>query len=124
MPVTYLYSDDILSRSKEALHRAIGQYASRSRWIYIGLTQQRPEVRFNQHQGKWAAGHKWDRMVVIYHARSFGQMQRTEEELMNYARAKIKAGNYACEIINERKSQAPRMAASPDGYWVYLLTQA
>ena len=48
-PVEYWYSDDSFIRAEAELRRSIGQYASRNRYIYLGLTQQRPEDRFAQH---------------------------------------------------------------------------
>ncbi len=122
--VEYWYNDSNYVLSRSALNRAIGQYARRSRYIYIGLTQQVPEVRFRQHQSKWAPGHEWHRMIVIYKARSFAQMQKIEDDLIEYAKEKIDKGHYACQRINERDSQRPMMSANPNGYWIYMLTQA
>lgn len=121
--VEYWYSDDSLVHSESALRRAIGQYASRNRWIYIGLTQQRPEDRFAQHQRTWAKGHKWDRMIVIYRAKTFSLMQTVEDRLINYAKRQIKNGRYSCELINEKDSQRPREAVNPNAFWVYCLLQ-
>ena len=101
----------------------LGQYARRNRWIYIGLTQQRPEDRFFQHQRKWARGHKWDRMIVIYHAKTFTLMQTVEDKLIEYAQNQIDSGKYDCEIINEKPSQRPQLAKNLNGYWVYILVQ-
>jgi len=121
--VEYWYSDDSFIHCESALRRAIGQYASRNRWIYIGLTQQRPEDRFSQHQRKWAEGHKWDRMIVIYRARSFSLMQTVEDRLIKYAQMQIDFGHYACTLINDKDSQRPKAALAPDGFWVYCLVQ-
>ena len=121
--VEYWYSDDSLIHSEVALRRAIGQYASRNRWIYIGLTQQRPEDRFSQHQRKRAEGHKWDRMVVIYHAKTFTLMQTVEDRLIKYAEQQIKNGKYLCQLINDKASQRPQEARNPNGFWVYCLVQ-
>jgi hypothetical protein len=121
--VEYWYSDDSFIHSESALRRAIGQYAWRNRWIYIGLTQQRPEDRFRQHQIKWAEGHKWDRMIVIYHARTFTLMQTVEDRLIKYAQQQINNGKYLCQLINDKASQRPLEARNPNGYWVYCLVQ-
>lgn len=121
--VVYWYSDDSFIRAEAELRRAIGQYAWRNRWIYIGLTQQRPEARFAQHQKKWAPGHEWDRMIVIYHARSFTLMQTVEDRLICYAQQQITLGRYSCTLINDKKSQRPLVANNPNGYWVYILVQ-
>ncbi len=121
--VEYWYSDDSFIHAEFALKRAIGQYARRNRWIYIGLTQQRPEDRFFQHQRKWARGHKWDRMIVIYHAKTFTLMQTVEDKLIEYAQNQIDSGKYDCEIINEKPSQRPQLAKNLNGYWVYILVQ-
>ncbi|MEZ5307153.1 MAG: hypothetical protein R2684_08420 [Pyrinomonadaceae bacterium] len=123
MSVEYWYTDDSFIRAETALRRAIGQYAARNSYIYIGLTQQKPEERFRQHQMKWAPGHKWDRMIVIYHARSFTQMQMVEDRLIEFVERQIAIGRYRCEIINEKDSQRPLVAKNPNGYWVYVLVQ-
>ena len=121
--IEYWYSDDSFIRAQSVLRRAVGQYASRNRWIYIGLTQQKPEERFRQHQQKWAKGHQWDKMIVIYHARSFTLMQFVEDYLIYYALERILEGKYNCELINDKDSQIPARAKSPDGYWIYILVQ-
>ena len=121
--VEYWYSDDSFIRAESVLRRAIGQFASRNRWIYIGLTQQRPEDRFAQHQRKWAQGHQWDRMIVIYHARSFTLMQSVEDKLIKYAQQQIERGNFGCTLINDKDSQPPMTSQSPNGYWIYCLVQ-
>ncbi len=121
--VEYWYSEDSFVRAEAELRRAIGQYASRNRWIYLGLTQQRPEDRFAQHQRKWAPGHQWDRMIVIYHARTFTLMQTVEDRLIRYAQQQIALGRYACTLINDKDSQRPQQVANPNGYWVYVLVQ-
>ena len=122
--VEYWYIEDSINRAEENLRRAIGQYARRHRYIYIGLTQQSPEERFRQHQMKWAVGHKWDRMIVIFHAKRFTTMQTMEDRLISYAQGQIDAGKYDCILINDKKSQRPMMVANPNGYWVYILVQA
>jgi hypothetical protein len=121
--VEYWYSDDSFIRAQSVLRRAIGQYARRNRWIYIGLTQQNPEDRFSQHQRTWASGQKWDRMIVIYRAQSFSLMQTVEDRLIRYAQSQIDAGRYNCELINDKSSQRPLHAKNPSGYWVYILVQ-
>ncbi len=121
--VVYWYTDDSFVRAETELRRAIGQYASRNAYIYIGLTQQQPESRFGQHQRAWAKDHKWDRMIVIYHARSLSLMCTVEDRLISYAEAQVKAGNYDCTLINDRDSQAPMVSDAPDGYWIYILVQ-
>ena len=121
--VEYWYSDDAFVHAQSALRRAIGQYASRNRWIYIGLTQQRPEDRFAQHQRKWAEGHKWDRMIVIYCARTFTLMQTVEDKLISYAKQQIDLGKYECHLINDSDSQRPQVAKKPDSFWIYVLVQ-
>ena len=121
--VEYWYSDDSFIRAEAQLRRSIGQYASRSRYIYLGLTQQRPEDRFAQHQRKWAPGHQWDRMIVIYHARTFTLMQTAEDRLIRYAQQQIAEGKYDCILINDKDSQRPQPAKNPDGFWVYILVQ-
>lgn len=122
--VDYWYSDDSFVHAESALRRAIGQYATKHRWIYIGLTQQCPEDRFRKHQTLWEDGHRWDRMIVIYHAKTFSLMQTVEDKLIKYAQKRIKGGDYECELINDKKSQRPMVANSPNGYWVYILVQA
>ena len=124
MSVTYWYSDDSFIRAEAELRRAIGQYACRNSYIYIGLTQQRPEDRFYQHQKKWAVGHKWDKMIVIYHARSFSQMQTVEDRLIKFAQNQINAGRYNCQLINDKDSQRPMVCTNPNGFWIYILVQA
>lgn len=124
MSVKYWYMDDSFCRAEMALRRAIGQYASRNRYIYIGLTQQRPEDRFRQHQKKWATGHEWDKMIVIYHARTFSLMQKVEDRLINYALEKVVAGAYSCVLINDKDSQRPMVCKNLNGYWIYILVQA
>ncbi|MEZ5427855.1 MAG: hypothetical protein R2747_16415 [Pyrinomonadaceae bacterium] len=124
MSVEYWYTDDSFVRAEMVLRRAIGQYASRHRYIYIGLTQQDPKDRFRQHQKKWAVGHKWDRMIVIYHARTFSLMQKVEDSLIKYAEEKIKSGDYDCILINDKDSQRPMVAKNLNGYWIYILVQA
>ena len=121
--VEYWYSDDSFCKAESVLKRAIGQYARGKRWIYIGLTQQRPEDRFAQHQRKWLKGDKWDRMIVIYKAKTFSLMHSAEDRLIKYAREKIENGKYNCGIINESDSQRTQRAYNPNGYWVYLLVQ-
>ena len=123
MSVEYWYSDDSFARAEIALRRAIGQYACRNRYLYIGLTQQRPEDRFYQHQKKWVVGHKWDKMIVVYHARSFSLMQKVEDRLIEYAQKQINCGKYICELINDRGSQKPMICTNPNGFWVYVLIQ-
>jgi hypothetical protein len=124
MSVEYWYSEDSFCYAEAALRRAIGQYACRNRYIYIGLTQQKPEDRFYQHQKKWAEGHKWDRMIVIYRARSFSLMQTVEDKLIQYAQNKINSGCYNCILINDKDSQRPMMSRNLDSYWIYILVQA
>jgi hypothetical protein len=124
MSVEYWYSYDSFCRAEMVLRRAIGQYASRNRYIYIGLTQQLPENRFHQHQRKWAEGHKWDRMIVIYHARTFPLMQAVEDSLIKYAQNQIDRGKYQCILINDKDSQRPMVCKNPNGYWIYILVQA
>lgn len=124
MSVEYWYTDDSFCRAEMELRRAIGQYACRHSYIYIGLTQQRPEARFRQHQKKWAEGHQWDRMIVIYHARTFSLMQQVEDQLIKYARNQIRKNRYGCELINDKDSQRPLVCKNPDGYWIYILVQA
>jgi hypothetical protein len=121
--VDYWYLDNSFKQAESALRRAIGQYAYRNRWLYIGLTQQRPEDRFAQHQRKWADSHKWDRMIVIYHARTFPLMQKVEDRLIEYAQQQIDSGRYFCQLINDKKSQCPQEAYNPNGFWVYILVQ-
>lgn len=121
--VEYWYSDDSFVYAEQVLRRALGQFAARNRWIYIGLTQQRPETRFSQHQRKWAIGHQWDRMIVVYHARSFTLMQTVEDRLIKFAQGQVRLGRYACELINDKDSQCPKVATSRDGFWVYILVQ-
>jgi hypothetical protein len=121
--VDYWYSDNSFIQDESALRRAIGQYAYKNRWLYIGLTQQRPEDRFAQHQRIWAEGHKWDRMIVIYHARTFTLMQTVEDRLIEYAQQQIDSGRYNCQLINDKKSQRPQEAYNPNGFWVYILVQ-
>lgn len=121
--VEYWYSEDSFVRAESELRRAIGQYASRNRWIYIELTQQRPEDRFAQHQRKWAQGHQWDRMIVIYHAQTFTLMQTVEDRLIRYAQQQIALSKYSCTLINDKDSQRPQPAISLNGYWVYVLVQ-
>ncbi|REJ75278.1 MAG: hypothetical protein DWQ47_07265 [Acidobacteria bacterium] len=123
MGVEYWYSDDSFVRAEVVLRRAVGQFASRNSYIYIGLTQQKPEERFRQHQTKWAVGHKWDRMIVIYHARSFSLMQKVEDALIKYAEDRIAQGRYTCELINDIDSQRPMVAKNLNGYWIYILVQ-
>lgn len=122
--IDYWYTDIRLDVAESALRRALGQYARHHRWFYIGLTQQQPEARFQQHQRKWAEGHEWDRMVVIYRARTLASMQQAEDRLIAYARSQIQQQRYQCVLINARDSQPPRIASTPDGYWVYVLLQA
>lgn len=124
MSIKYWYSDDSFCRAEMALRRAIGQYASRNRYIYIGLTQQRPEDRFYQHQRNWAEGHKWDKMIVIYHARTFPLMQTVEDRLIKYIQNQIERGKYLCTFINEKASQRPMVCKNPNGYWIYILVQS
>ena len=124
MSVKYWYTDDSFCRAEMELRRAIGQYACRSRYIYIGLTQQNPKDRFRQHQQQWAVGHQWDRMIVIYRARTFSLMQMVEERLIKYAQSQIKAGKYSCELINDKNSQRPMICKNLDSYWIYVLVQA
>ncbi len=121
--VEYWYSDDSFIRAESAIKRAIGQYANRNRWIYIGLTQQRPEDRFSQHQRKWEEGHRWDRMIVIYHAKTFTLMHTVEDRLIKYVQKQIDIGKYDCELINELDSQHTQVAKNLNGYWVYILLQ-
>ena len=106
------------------MRRAIGQYAYRSRYIYIGSPQQRPEARFTKHQQNWAPGHKWDRMIVIYKSRTFSLMQTVEDKLIKYAEQRIAEGSYNCVLINDRNSQRPMVSKNLDAYWIYILTQA
>lgn len=122
--VEYWYNDQSYTMSRSALNRAIGQYARRSSYIYIGLTQQRPETRFSQHQRKWAPGHEWHRMIVIYKSRSFSLMQKVEDDLIAYAEERIEKGRYACQLINDRDSQRPAVKPDPNGFWIYILVQA
>jgi hypothetical protein len=122
--VEYWYNDDSFIHAETVLRRAIGQYARRSRWMYIGLTQQRPEDRFAQHQRKWQEGHQWDRMIVIYHARTFTLMQTVEDRLIRYAETQIDGGKYDTVLENDKNSQTPLTAGDPNGYWVYVLVQA
>jgi hypothetical protein len=50
-------------------------------------------------------------------------MQYVEDYLINYALERILEGKYDCELINEKDSQIPAQAASPNGYWIYILVQ-
>jgi hypothetical protein len=50
-------------------------------------------------------------------------MQFGENHLINYADERILEGKYDCELINEKDSQIPLRANSPDGYWIYILVQ-
>lgn len=90
MGVEYWYTEDSYFRAETLLRRAIWQHASRNRWIYIGLTQQNPWERFRQHQATWAQDHRWDKMIVIYRARSFSLICRVEDRLIKYAQEQIK----------------------------------
>ncbi len=119
--VEYWYNDSFTAQS--SLKRALGQYATKNEYLYIGLTQQEPKERFRQHQAKWHEGSKWDRMIVIYKARSFELMCRMEDDLINYAEAQVKKGTYKCTLLNDKASQAPFRSPNPDGYWVYCLVQ-
>ena len=121
--VEYWYESGSFGKAKKAIHRAIGQYAYNNSYIYIGLTQQNPRNRFGQHQRKWAKGHKWDKMIVIFKARSFNKMVEAEDELISYAKKKIANGAYSCELINDIDSQKPKKKAIPDGYWIYIMVQ-
>ena len=121
MNVEYWYSDDSYYLAESSLRRAIGQYACRSNYIYIGLTQQRPEIRFTQHQKKWAEGHKWDKMIVIYHAKTFSLMQTVEDRLIKYAKEQAQCGKYQCQVLNDKESQRPLLAQDRNGYWIYTL---
>ena len=103
--VEYWYMDDAFGRAQSALRKAIGQFANRNRWMYIGLTQQQPEDRFGQHQRTWAQGHRWDRMIVIYHAKTFSLMQTVEDRLIQFAESQIQAGRYQCQLINDKNPQ-------------------
>ena len=123
MSVEYWYIEDSYYRAQETLRRAIGQYARWNRYIYIGLTQQIPEIRFAQHQKKWAKGHEWDKMIVIYHARTFSLMQTVEDRLIQYARNQFAKKNYSCQILNDKNSQRPMVCKNPNGYWIYILIQ-
>jgi len=122
--VEYWYNDQGYESVRSSLYRAIGQYASRSRYIYLGLTQQRPGERFRQHQAKWEPGHEWHRMIVIYRARSFARMQYVEDDLIRYAQERIDRGHYACELLNGIDSQLPMAKPDPHGFWIYILVQA
>lgn len=124
MSVEYWYSDDSYYRAESSLRRTIGQYACRNNYIYIGLTQQQPEIRFAQHQRKWEEGHKWDKMIVIYHARTFSLMQSVEDRLIKYAEEKVNCGKYKCQVLNDRKSQRPLESLNKNGYWIYVLISA
>jgi hypothetical protein len=120
--IDYWFTADSFDRVEASLRRTIGQHATRSRWIYIGLTQQRPEVRFRQHQRLWADADRWDRMIVLYRARSLTLMHQVEDRLIRYARQQIDRGHYACKLFNACNSALPPPAYHRDGYWVYLLT--
>jgi predicted GIY-YIG superfamily endonuclease len=121
--VEYWYSDDAYCRAETSLRRAIGQYAYRNSWLYIGLTQQKPEERFRQHQAKWATGHQWDKMIVIYCAKSFSLMCQVEDRLIKYAHQQIERGNYSCQLVNEKYSQRPMISKNKNSYWIYVLVQ-
>jgi predicted GIY-YIG superfamily endonuclease len=123
LTVEYWYTEDSFCRAQSALRRAIGQHASRNRWIYIGLTQQDPKERFRQHQSKWAPGYQWDKMIVIYRARSFSLMCHVEDQLIEYARQQVKQGRYACTLLNDKCSQQPLASGNLHGYWIYILVQ-
>ncbi len=124
MSVRYWYTDDSFCRAEIPLRRAIGQFASRNSYIYIGLTQQPPENRFRQHQKKWEVGHEWDKMIVIYHARTFSLMQKVEDSLIKFAKKQVSSGRYLCQLINDKDSQRPMVAKNLNGYWIYVLVRA
>jgi hypothetical protein len=121
--VRYWYDEGSFEKFKGGLRRAVGQYARNNQYIYIGLTQQQPEIRFAQHQKKWASGHQWDSMIVVYHGRDANEMQAAEYHLINFAKDAEDSGRYGCQVINDRGSQMPQVAADPNGYWVYICLQ-
>ena len=65
----------------------------------------------------------WNKMIVIYHARTFSLMHTVEDRLISYTQKQIDRGKFDCEIINEKDSQRARRAKTPNGYWVYVLVQ-
>jgi hypothetical protein len=123
-PVEYWQTDGDYARCRSTINRAIGQYARRSRFIYIGQTQQKPEERFRQHQMQWARGHKWHRMIVIYQARDYIELQVAENDLIDYAMLRMLEGQYRCMVLNDGPSQPPAMKENPHGYWIYILVQS
>ncbi len=119
--VRYWYEIGSYQKTEHSLRRAIGQYARNYKYIYIGLTQQRPHARFSKHQSLWPRNKRWKQMVVIYRAPSFNQMCRAERQLIKYAKAHEDSGWYNCIVVNIDDSRRPRKATNPDGFWIYIL---
>lgn len=119
MIVDYDYFTDNFCRVESRLRRTIGQYARQNRWIYIGLTQQKPRRRFSGHQYLWAEGHKWDKMIVLYRTNSYNQMVNAEIKLIEYAYK-----YHQSKLLNtETTGKRPIVSDNANGYWVYILVQ-
>jgi predicted GIY-YIG superfamily endonuclease len=119
--VRYWYDEGRFEAFETALRRAVGQYARHYEYIYLGLTQRRPEERFAEHQAKWARGHKWDQMIVVFHGKTYADMCKAEQGLIDYA--KEKARDYHCRVENDIDHRRPRLVEDYNGFWVYILLQ-
>ena len=125
--VTYWFDEGRFKDWEKGLRKAIRHWEQYYSFIYVGLTQQKPETRFSQHQRTWAKKHKWDQMVVVFHGNTFEQMCIAEDKLIRYIKMREekreKQNDFSCEIINDIDSQKPRYAIDPSGFWVYVLLQ-
>lgn len=120
--VEYWYNDDKLMEAQTTLKRAIGQYARHNDYLYIGLTQQKPNRRFSQHKYHWTKkGYFWRKMIVIYKSGCFTTMQFAEDMFIRYAQQQIRNNKYQCRLLNSATSRRPRHAKNPNAYWVYIL---
>lgn len=125
--VSYRYDEGSFKTFQEGLHRAVGQYARHNEFIYVGLTQRKPETRFAEHQRKWARGHQWDRMVVIFHGTDYDQMCECEDYLIEYVKRKRDErearGDFSCQVVNDIDHAEPNVKPDYDGFWVYICLQ-
>lgn len=126
--VQYNYYEGMYDDYESGLRRAIRLWEEDYAYIYVGLTQREPETRFAEHQRKWAKNHQWDKMIVIFHGKTYKQMCDAEKQLIQYITSRQKKreakGNFSCQVINDdEEAKRPKRANEVNGWWVYICLQ-
>jgi len=126
--VSYWYDEGMFADYELGLKRAIRRWEEKYKYIYDGLIQRQPETRFAEHQRKWAKNHQWDKMIVIFHGKTFKQMCNAENRLIKYLYAREKkrlaSGDQSCLVVNDDdEAKRPKRANFTNGWWVYVCLQ-